>query len=380
MRRIEIVRDFSQLSGSGRSRSVVAPIDFRAAARAGGVFTSLPAWFSLACATTGRTVQTSASTVVTGLGANARRAYSHDGVTNGLLVECATTSHNTYQQVASFFLTAGGSVGAGTLTAPDGTTAAGRLVWIDSQNFAGGTPNGDALATTALPACASIWAAGSGGTVAIDAWDNASGAWAATKTIGVGWSRIDVSRAAGGGDSYGYWGHRSTAAAGSAFLWGGQLEPNLYPTSLMPGTAPVARAADVASASASVVCPGGFFHARMVVAPIYATAEQEADHNLFFLDTNNRLFLRKSDAKVVLRVGGADIASAALSWARNQAISIEVVHSPRVGRRLVVNGTTTTGAAASAVSLPATAYILGASTGSEEAAALHAISFHREAA
>jgi hypothetical protein len=163
-----------------------------------------------------------------------------------------------------------------------------------------------------------------------------------------------------------------------------QLEDGLYPTSaIATAGAAAARAADVLSLSSpSTIAPGGFFDLDLTFAPHFATAEQGVDLNLFYLDASNRVFLRQSDAKIVLRLAGANNAvSSALTWSRNQALRIRARHTPREQVLEVFQATSGNGAAsasvAAAISLPATAYLLGSSTGAEESSDLRAVRFSR---
>jgi hypothetical protein len=163
-------------------------------------------------------------------------------------------------------------------------------------------------------------------------------------------------------------------SAFSCYLFGSQSEVGAYPSSFIVG----ARAADVLTVAAPAqIARGGFFDISLVVAPHYTQAEQAADHNLVYFGSNDRAFIRQSDHKVVLRIGGADVVSSALTWSRNQALTVRVRHLAS-GRTLTVSGATsgsgsTTGVAVSAITLPATAYLLGGATGAEESADLQAL-------
>ena len=89
--------------------------------------TTLPGWMTITCATTGRTSQTSASTIVAGLGANAARARNA-GSGTGLSVENAMTStarnSNAY---GSWTASSAPVVTSDAAASPDGTTIADEL-------------------------------------------------------------------------------------------------------------------------------------------------------------------------------------------------------------------------------------------------------------
>jgi hypothetical protein len=357
--------------------------DFTTATVTNGVF-ALPSWLAIACATTGRTIQTSATTVRTGLGANAARARSVDGVAFGLSVEASLVNHvaslDTISAIWAFANSA--ALGAGTLAGPDGSTAH-ELTWT-TANFSVGAPAaaGFSVVGAGLPARASIWAQGDVST-SIQSYDSASAAWTTTLAISASaWSRIDSGIASGGGSgSFSAWGDASFSLAGKAFLWGPQLEQRLYPSSYMPSPSGGAtRAADVLSIpSPTLVAPGGFFDMTLTVAPNYSQAEQGADHDLLFFDSNNRVFIQQSTHKIVLRIGGVDVLSSALAWSREQGLTVRAAHQAS-GRTLTVSGATSgngtaTGASAAAITLPATAYMLGNASGAEECADLRSVGF-----
>lgn len=380
MARVELIRDYLRPSVR-RSRAIVSPIDFRAAARAAGLFTALPGWFVLTCATTARTVQTGPASLVAGLGANAKRAYSHDGVTAGLLEEMERKNQiptSDYVDAGSWF--AGVMAAATGEPDPAGGTAAVKFTSTGDQysNFD--------IALDAPSRVFSTWAQRVSGSSPSAHYHVATENVDVTATA---WTRLVLVIGANDLQSMIFDTRDEPSGAGVLVgtrvlrAYGPQAEASaLYPSSYIPTTGLTrTRAADVSGPyTASALCPGGYFHFVRTFAPLYATAEQSADRNLFYLDANNRVFLRQSDAKVVMRIGGADIASAALSWSRNQPITVEAIHSRRLGRRLIVNGTAVTASAASAITLPANLYLGGTSSGAEECDALHAIGLYREAA
>lgn len=367
--------------GLAPRQSALAALNFTNAARVGGAFT-LPTWLAITCATAGRTSQTSASAIATGFGANAARARSADGTTWGLSVEASRKNNNVDTRLDQAGVWSRASFGTGTVVAATGPSGASDAYLLTNDGTAGFI-----VATLTLPTATmvmSVWelvnAPAPGAAVArVNA--NAGSMLIDRGTVDAAFVRRDISGAVTAGNFNSVLQPRALAAAGSLTLYGYQIETGKYPGSVIPTAgAAVTRAADVLSvASPSVIAPGGFFDLTIVVAPNYATAEQAADHDLLFFDTNNRVFIQQSTAKVVLRIGGADVLSSALTWSREQGLTIRAAHKAS-GRTLTVSGATTgngtaTGGAASAISLPGTAYLLGNASGAEECSDLRSVLF-----
>jgi hypothetical protein len=173
---------------------------------------------------------------------------------------------------------------------------------------------------------------------------------------------------------------------GTTHSYAAQLELGVkYPSSYFPianGAENQTRTADVlVCSSPSLLAPSGFFtRIDLTFAPNFASTEYVADHNLVFFDTNNRIFLRQTDNKVVLRLGGADIVSNAAAWSREAALRVVAVHT-KAGRRLLiaVNGATVSDSgiqsAAAAVSLPGSVGILGTGSATAECSDLRRLAF-----
>jgi hypothetical protein len=190
-------------------------------------------------------------------------------------------------------------------------------------------------------------------------------------------------RACAGDSSYNYTG----TGQACVHLWGEQIEYGRYPSSniLNVGTQ-LTRAADVLTVGTPTnVAPGGFYDVQMVVAPNYAQNEPAADHPWLFFGAGSQLYYKQSDSKLYLQVpGAADIASGALTFARDTGLRVRATHR-KGGRRLQVWNDATGAsiydsgpqAAASALSLGANVGVLGGASGATECADLRSMTVFR---
>jgi hypothetical protein len=171
--------------------------------------------------------------------------------------------------------------------------------------------------------------------------------------------------------------------------FGAQVEPDgAYPSSYIPtkASALTREAESLSSDALADLAPGGFFDVIIRFAPNFAHDEQGADeYNILFFDDQNRLFLRKSDHTLVLRAAGADVVSDALTWGREQELTVAAKNVEGESVSLSVTGATSGDGAkmgGAAVSIPAPASggvrILGGEKGAEECADLRSISFARK--
>lgn len=366
----------------GTRPRILKTANFSADPGGSGAF-ALPSWLSLSCATVNRTSQTSASTIRTGFGANAARARSMDGALWGLNMESARAVHGG--------ALAGWST-SGTITVTSDVDPSGAAT-VCAVN------DNDAANAAFLVKTLSVV---SGNRYVLSAWEKVIGPITSTARLDgnytagtvridrtqadVAWVRRDVSDVSTVTNCNAVIQPRTTAGdTGSVFVYAYQIELGKYPSSaFIPPSETTTRAADVLSIpSPAGISPNGFLDVDLTWVPHYAHTEQSADHDLLFFDSNNRLFLQQSTAQLVLRIGGADVLSSALTWSRNQAIRVRAQHRS-AGRALVVSGATSgngtaAGSSSSALSLPATAYLLGNASGSQECGDLRSITFFQAA-
>jgi hypothetical protein len=173
----------------------------------------------------------------------------------------------------------------------------------------------------------------------------------------------------------------AAASLGSAKFDWIQYEPGTYPTSpILTTGAAVTRLVDTLTMpDPTQILTNGRWSIDMHWRPHYSDTEMTVDHNLVFFSATHRLFLRQADKKLVLRIGAADITSAALTWSRHQQLHVQA-ESTVFQRFLIVDGATTgngvtLAGTAAATPSPAVVGIMGdPATGSEEASDLQCFS------
>jgi hypothetical protein len=230
------------------------------------------------------------------------------------------------------------------------------------------------------PGILSFWFSAAPGTSSINVSDAHGANFSFTQSISTSWTRYRFIVADYAASCSVDIGDYNIASAGSATVWGGMFEAGAgYPSSVIPtGAASATRNADTLSGSAASLAPGGYLDWTLQFAPNFAQNEQGVDAPLIWLDAQNQVYLRRSDSTIVFEVGGSPlITSAALTFAREQVITVHVVDSPGHGASLSVAGAAagngTMSAAASAMSTPAKVYILGDSSGGRECVDLQKI-------
>jgi hypothetical protein len=341
---------------------------------------TLPTWISITCATSGRTAQTSEATLRVGFGADAARARRPlAGAPWGLSVESPRAQALTGGETWGPTGTTGGSMVITHLADvdPAGTSKAalfdqgGNQVSDYFQSVVGQTFSVWVKAVAGTPPLAHFrHNAGAGQTfVDVDGtttWHRINATNAASTTDHVNFETRDVPIGAG-----------VIAGASQWLAYGAQLEDGRYPSSayFTAGT----RAADVVRFDPYAVANDGYFTFRARVRPVFASTEITADADVVFFDSNNRVFVRASDQRLVLRIGGVDITSPVLSWTRDQIISLRASHTA-AGRTLSVdvNGApiaVSTAGALPAIVLSANGYAAGNATGAQECLDLIHLSF-----
>jgi hypothetical protein len=140
------------------------------------------------------------------------------------------------------------------------------------------------------------------------------------------------------------------------------------------------RAADTLSTT-TAIAPSGRLNMTEVVAPNFASGEQGVDSPILWWSSTNQIYLQQSTGKVVVDVGGSPVlTSAALTWSREQAITVAVHLTPSGALSLTVSGATTGNGTVNTTgvgtfSTGATSYLLGTSSGAQECADLRSVSF-----
>lgn len=384
--------------GSGGSSAPGKTLEWSASAPAAGddcvaAHTyALPDWLKLTSPSSGKTSQTSASTLCAGFGPDAPRARNvSEGAAAeawGLSIESARTNRVTDSDAwkgtswIPFQMTQSGSnepdpTGgmAATMFASKGVQASTYHVKINGQSVSAwlrGGPTGSApyahfrhfgeLGAPYVDVDGTTWkryafahAANTDGEVALE-----------TRAIPLPAKEITVPT--------------------DILAFGAQVEPDgAYPSSYIPtkSTAVTREAEILFCPRPEALAPGGALHVELRVAPNFAHDEQGAEeHNLLFFDDKNRLFLRKSDHKVIFRVGGVDVATEALAFGRDQELTITAKSTPGGEMSLTVAGATSgdgtiTGGPGAAIPAPTSGVvtILGGPAGAEECADLRSIKF-----
>lgn len=343
---------------------------------------NLPAWLVLESPSDNKTVQIDAHRLRTGFGPNAARARSVDGSTWGLAVESVRTNRLHTARV----------------DVPPWQDYAGATAENNKEG-----PDGDLLAaliTDPGPGEAAVFQsfdAAAGGVTTISAWVKTGSSqaklecnscvpqdtpaieskpdWQRVSRTGVEQPELNpVARLRPATEE--------ANALGSASFDFVNVEAGHYPSSAIITTGDAAtRAAETLYVSlASVVAPDGYFHVVMTFVPYYAADEQDEDHDLFFFDSLNRLYIRAADSAIVLRAAGlAVLETPALTWDREQTLTIELT-STKSGRTLRVAGVsgedvTVSSAKTSPFPVSGPLYLLGSDTGAQECADLRSIEF-----
>ena len=347
---------------------------------------SLHPLMTLTCPTANRSSRSGVATVNIGLGVDAARAYSEDGVAFGLLIERPIVNRVNDQDFGSWItvsdpvVTTGitdPATGSDAVRVEDDDAASGNVEYI-RQNLPG-----TILATTDY--ASSVWlkkldTAGTSTRFAF-VYDpdvgpiQFSGPLVVIAAQQLTWSyQSDVSQfSAGAGSDL-----RArlipaidTANVGEMEAWGCQLELGAYSSSFMGSdNATFDRAAEKLSWPSAEIAPAGFFDVTVRFRPRFDETQTFGDLDVAHFSPTSFAQFRKSDQKVILSLDGEVIESSAITFLQSQELSIRVVHSA-TGRQLIVSGATTgngttTGAAVDPIVLPANVFLFGNKNGATE--------------
>jgi hypothetical protein len=351
----------------------------------------LGGWLEIECSTSGRTSQSSASSLVSGFGSDQARPRNV-GMGWGLSVESARMNKVRYSDTwtTAPAWTPGGNGGMTPLPGqpdPAGSTFATQF---SSPGLMGGNQSNY---HSAVAGYASAWLKGNGlgsGPFVYFVSGTAGGGWTYVSVDEKTWKRYGFVGASGyirleaGADPDGM--PAEIAGITAVVTYGAQIETDAsnqvvkYPSSYIP-TKDIqkVREADILTVKTpGEVAPGGYFHVKIRFAPNYASGEHlKNEHDLLYINNNYRLYLKTQDNTIILRLDGQTIISPALTWQRDQEFVVEAIHSP-TERRLIVSAPTTLDLSGTPVS-PAPNNIpykiLGNTTGAQECADLRYIGF-----
>lgn len=356
--------------------------DFEAAETSeGSGIIRLPGWMRLQRDGDQGTAQQTATTVQAGYGKHVPRAFSRDGTTFGLLLEPAVDNLVSVSQDDANFnnYTPTGTPLINAVVGPDGVT---EDYEIEDDDGASVELIAKALTpgVVALPHTLSAWhflqapTPTSGSRLRYA--DGANDPTIDLTVVETEWTFSDVTVADIDDGSVEITPRHTTAADTGACRWYGvQLEQRSYPTSYHTS----AKVVDELEAVAALVAPDGYLDVTMRFRPHYANDEPNGDHNLLYIDDDNRVFYRASDDNIVFRINADDVVSGALTFSRHQELTVQFIHSA-VRRRLIVTGATTgdgttDGTLQEAFEvLPTYMKVMGGASGSEEGADLLAMS------
>ncbi len=336
-----------------------------------GLITSIPAWMSVSCASTGRTTQVSASAIVTGLGANVnvgRNSGNGDGLSSYASVE--NINPEAYLRPAGHWGAGdNASIGNGG-TAPDGSTTSGRVTFTS-----GDPPNEFVFAVNNMSVVGgsiythSIWAYGISGTetFVVRFWSAGGGLYSSDITASGAWSLFSATSAAMAyNSSFAAIIRNGTTDSNCAVdFYGYQVETGLYPGPLVPtsGASATVNANLISCTDPTQIAPSGNYDITMIVRPWYAYNETAGDHWYLYFGAASGLYYKQSDQKFYLQIpGSADIVSSAMSFARNDWLRFRVTHLVS-GRRLQIWDAADTVLYDSGVLSAGTALTLGATAG-----------------
>ena len=349
---------------------------------------SMPSWITYECATANTTAQTGPATLNTGFSANDARGFSRDGTAWGLLVEPGATNLITEINLGD------GTAGGGTPTITSATDPSGASSQCQIEDDDVSEVERQDLAATA---------AASSTTHALSAWGRFVSAGTATSAtflcdhdVGSNVPRLTIATTE---TTWGLFSDVDTtpegisttecvayatsttvvAQTGTAAWAFPMLEERAYPTSFIDGT----RAAGTLTVDPNVVSRDGYLDLTFRAAPLFASTEVSTETVLLYVSSTNKLVWDGTSKRLELTIDNVTIASEALTFSRDQALTVTVQHLS-TGVALTVSGATsgngtTTGEAQDA--LPAgDIYLLSDDSGADEAFSLQLVRSNRPAA
>jgi hypothetical protein len=346
----------------------------------------LPSWLVLESPSADKSVQVGPHELKTGFGPDAARARNVGGGW-GLTLERERTNRILHSRVASPSWTLTSATTLLQIAGPDGEESATR---VDEQN-----PSAIGAAFSAIEpgpegvdATLSLWLSG--------VPDDRQAFIGASMLVPRGlatqaseWTRVSITGSEGVESTSNpraqlypaYGDAANTGAADFAFV---SFETGKYPSSpIVTAGAPVTRLAEslsIPNNPARELIPGGRFHVKLVFTPHYAKGEQETDHDLFFVDDTHRVYLSAAPPAVVVAAGEpSTLSTGALTWRREEQVTVEVLSTAAALRLRVTTEAGTadvsTEAPVSAFEIPGEVHVLGNATGSQEGADLRSITF-----
>jgi hypothetical protein len=292
---------------------------------------TLPSSLSFSRASSGYSVQTGTSTVVTaGVGANnvPRAGRRVDTNPVGLVLEEGRTTINQQSSDIwnAYWTTFGSPTNGGTTTDPT-STAGGAGIVVDASGAAFAIRY-VAINTTGAPfVTTSAWVKYLSGSFPLLNDNSGSNVYGTTGA----WERL--TETAAGNINYqlatitGIGLPTSAGNTGSAAWWGMQAESGAFPTELMIAAgSTVTRAGErlFYPSNASALIPNGRLSISFTVSPKEATAEGALPMTLWYVDANNNVSISPTTGVLTARVAGVTNTTNAIMWPRYLPLDFDV--------------------------------------------------------